>query len=96
MAFECCICGIQLNVTTPKTYFCSRCFREYQTDILANAEWVRYLVNNEQTMRSYGVYMSRGKIRRVIFVPGLGSDYDVANRDGKTLLIPRNRDRTKI
>ncbi len=89
MAFECAICGIELGTVSPKTFFCSKCYNLWQTEILAGAEWVRYLVNSEQLRRSYGTYSTDGKEHRVSFV--YLADYDVGDINGKKALIPTRR-----
>lgn len=49
----CCICGCEVHrrVGGVPAYYCSSCFAEHKDDIIANAPWVRYLMNQEKQRR---------------------------------------------
>jgi hypothetical protein len=91
MAYECCVCGIELGTVSPTKYFCSKCYNAWQSEILAGAEWIRYLVNNEQQRRSYGSYSKDGEVRRVSFLRRLGEEYDLVRISGSYKVIPIKR-----
>lgn len=50
---KCCICECELHkhVGGVPAYYCSRCFEAHKADILANLDWVRFLVNLEKQRR---------------------------------------------
>lgn len=84
MAYECCICSANLHTENPRTFFCSRCYSKYKESILARAEWVRFLQNNESYKRRWNTYYHKGK-RMTVQLLYLGDEWDIS-ADGK--LIP--------
>lgn len=49
----CCVCGREVHrrVGGVPAYYCSFCFEEYRTDIINNAPWVKFLMNQEKQRR---------------------------------------------
>lgn len=49
----CCVCGVPTRhvIAGIPAYYCVRCFDTYKDAILANAVWVKYLMNAERQRR---------------------------------------------
>ena len=50
---SCVICGNKTLLKKFRNYFCGVCYKKYKQEILGNAEWIRFLINNEQRERKY-------------------------------------------
>jgi hypothetical protein len=79
MAYECCICGVTLHTENPKTYFCSKCYKDWKREIKAKCEWVTCLINFESRRRRWDTWKENGKIKHAELVWGLGNDFDILN-----------------
>ena len=75
-SYECSICSCQLHTTNPRMFYCSKCWKKWQSAIEAKSEWTRFLQNNEAQRRQYGSYTKNGKRVYASFVY-LGSEWDI-------------------
>lgn len=49
--FNCVICGIEIFVGNPKRFFCRDCYKQWESDIMAKTDWVKFCVNYEHQQR---------------------------------------------
>jgi hypothetical protein len=49
----CALCGgaVYGRINGIPAYWCTRCYKEWQTDIVNNAPWVSFLLNSEKQHR---------------------------------------------
>lgn len=67
----CCICGREVHrrVGGVPAYYCSRCFAGFKNDIISNAPWVKYLMNQEKQRRKRRNRLLAAKVLLVPLYP---------------------------
>ena len=78
--FNCAICRKELFTENPRKFFCRDCCKEWESDILAKADWIKFCVNDEHQQRRQAL-----KDREVIY---LGNEFDVDDFVGEYRLVP--------
>ena len=79
--FQCSICERRLITANPNTWYCSKCFREFEEAILSKAEWTMFLQHEERKRR----YREQDMKKLGITYVYIGDRFDVGD-DGK--LVP--------
>ena len=49
--YQCCLCGSDISIKSPKTYFCSTCYRTWKHEIINKVGWAVFLQNDEAKRR---------------------------------------------
>ncbi len=81
----CAICCRPLNTENPKVFFCSKCYHDWEKEIKARVEWVRFLISDEAKRRRWDTYVENGKQIVVKFVY-IGDEFDI-DENGKVFRI---------
>lgn len=79
----CAICDCKLFIKEPLVWFCSKCYKEWNTEILNKKPWVIYLRNLEDARRYRRQVM--GELNVTVIYLGLEYDIDDIGR-----LVRRN------
>lgn len=77
---SCAICGKGIFTEDPKKFFCRDCYKQWESDILAKADWIRFCVNCEHQQRRQAF-----KDKQLIY---LGNEFDVSFFNGEYSLAP--------
>ena len=80
MRFNCAICEQELFTSNPMTYFCKRCWGQWNDAILSKTPWVTYCINHEHRQRRHAV-----RDAGLIY---LGDEFEIGEFDGEYRLTP--------
>jgi hypothetical protein len=78
---NCCVCGKEIFTQNPKKFFCRNCYKQWESDILAKADWIKICVRDEKRQRRRAQ-----KDKGLIY---LVNEFDVGDFNGKYRLVPR-------
>ena len=78
--FNCAICGNELFTENPTKYFCRDCYKEWESDILAKTDWVKFCINDEHQQRRRAL-----RDRELVY---LGDEFDVGDFSGEYKVVP--------
>ena len=76
----CAICGKKLFAQDVKRYFCRDCYKQWESEIVAKTDWIKFCINEEHQQRRRAL-----KEGNLVY---LGNEFDVGDFDGECKLVP--------
>lgn len=89
----CAICQKPYRPRRPNEWFCNECYTTYKEKILSKEPWITICINTEKRRREQDFCYERGVKKAVVLVYGLGSDYDIYQKNtGNYVIVATNRE----